>query len=76
MSDIYDETIKRNPTPEEAANIVDRYRRGQGIEFIRFATGFARPRITEAIRAAGVQMRKGKRRGPANRNWGWTGGAL
>lgn len=76
MSDIYGETIKRTPTTEEAANIVDRYRRGQGIEFIRFATGFARPRITEAIRAAGVTMRKGKHRGPANKNWGYTGGCL
>jgi hypothetical protein len=69
-------TIRRKPNPDEAANIVDRYRRGQGIEFIRMATDFGRPRIVEAIKAAGVPLRKGKHRGPTNRNWGYTGGCL
>jgi hypothetical protein len=69
-----DETKKAAPTPEEAANLVDRYQRGQGIEFIRFATGFGRKHVLEALAARGLKPR-GKGRRSVNPNWGWTGGA-
>ena len=67
-----DPTLRRDPTPEEAANIADRYRRGQTLQFIRFATGFGRPAVVRTLEAQGVKLRRPGRH--ASGNWGYTGG--
>jgi hypothetical protein len=58
-------------TAEESANIVDRYRRGQGLDYIALGTDRSRAVIRQVLTEAGVPIRK---RGASNPNWGRTGG--
>lgn len=63
--------MKREISTEEAADIVDRYRRGQGLDAICFATDRSRKTVRQVLVDAGVKIRrKGKH---ASGNWGWTG---
>jgi len=48
-------------TPEQRASIVDRYTRGQGIDFIAYATDISRAKVKLALNEAGVTIRKAGR---------------
>ena len=63
--------MRRDPTEDEIANIVDRYQRGQGLDFVCFATGHTRRKVTEILKAQGVKVRKSG--GGGRNSWGWTG---
>ena len=58
--------------PEVRADMVDRYRRGQGMKFISYALGHAPETVRGVLVAAGVKIRRQGRH--ASGNWGYTGG--
>lgn len=66
--------MRRQPTEEEIANIVDRYQRGQGLDFICLATSHTRRKVTEILRSRGVKIRKFGRQ--SRSSWGWNGTTL
>ena len=65
--------MKLPPTPEEKANIADRYLRGQSVKFISFATSRSRAVVKAALAEHGIRVDPRQKR---NRNWGYAGGRL
>lgn len=56
-------------TEAEKDAAVDRYTRGQALDFIAFALGKPLSKVKAALAERGVEIKRRK-----NRNWGYSGG--
>jgi len=57
-------------TPEQRADIVRRYRKGQSVRFVAFAVDRDARVVSRILKEEGAVLRPRVQ----NRNWGWKGG--